>query len=128
MAQRGMPGAEIVERHLTAGMPQRVDEAGGFLDVVKRRGFGDLDDQPRGEVGPVAHFRNQCPKPRPVGRGQTGDVEAELDRGMGRQLGERLLQDMVVDQPDKAELLDHRHEIAAETMRPSGMRMRNRHS
>ena len=83
MAQRGVAGAEIVERDAAAGAAQRADEARRFLDVVERRGLGDLDDEPAGELGLGAQLRDQRPQPRPVGRGQGGDVEAEGDARIG---------------------------------------------
>ena len=45
MPQRGMAGAKIVERDAAAGMAQGLDKAGRFVEVVERRGLGDLDDQ-----------------------------------------------------------------------------------
>ncbi len=43
MPQRGEAGAEIVERDAAAEIAKRADEAHGFLDVIERRGLGDLD-------------------------------------------------------------------------------------
>ena len=67
MAQRGVAGAKIVERDAAAGMAQRGDEPGRLLDIVERRGFGDLDDQARGDVGPVAELQDKRSQPWPIG-------------------------------------------------------------
>ena len=112
MPQRGMPGAEIVERDTATGLAQRADKTGGFFDVVERRGFGDLDDDAARDLGAVAQLRGQGAQPRPVGGGQARDVEAEPDIGMQGKLGQCLVQHVTVDQTDKAELLQDRDEIA----------------
>src|SRR5437764_15196637 len=70
MPQRGMPGAEIVERDTATGLAQRADKTGGFFDVVERRGLGDLDDDAARDLGTVAQLRGQGAQPRPVGGGQ----------------------------------------------------------
>ena len=56
MPQRGMAGAEIVERDAAASLAQRADEARRFLDVVERRGLGNLDHYPAGDFRPVAQL------------------------------------------------------------------------
>ena len=53
-----------------------------------------------------------APQPGAVGRGEAGDVEAEADVRMGRDLLDRALQHVAVDEADEAELLDERHELA----------------
>ena len=112
VAQRRMAGAEIVERDAAAGVAQRADEPGRFLDIVERRGFGDLDNEARGDVGPVAHLRDQRAQPRPIGRGQARNVEAEPDGGMSVELRHHHIEDIAVDQPDKTKLFEFRHEFA----------------
>ena len=56
MSQRGMAGAEIVERDAAASLAQGADEARRFLNIVERRGLGDLDDHPAGDFRPVAQL------------------------------------------------------------------------
>ncbi len=111
MAKRGEARAEIVERDAAAEFAQRRDEAGRFLDVVQRRGFGDLDDEPAGDLGPALQQRGRPPQPGAIGRGKARDVEAEADPRMRRHLRDRLFQHIAVDQADEAELLDRCDEL-----------------
>ena len=62
MAQRGEAGAEIVERDAAAEIPQRADEARGFVDVVERRGLGDLDHQAARDLGLVLAATRVAPR------------------------------------------------------------------
>src|ERR1700737_3601643 len=75
MPQRGVSGAEIVERDAAAEPAQRAAKA------------------PR-EFRTVAQQRHQQPQPWSVASGQPGDVEAEPDVGVRRQLLERRLQNI----------------------------------
>jgi hypothetical protein len=50
LPQRGMAGAEIVERNAAPAMAQNVDEARRFRDVTQCRGFGDFDDKAASDV------------------------------------------------------------------------------
>src|SRR5437762_9575691 len=68
MPQRGMPGAEIAERDTATSLAQRADNTGGFVDVVERRGCGDLDDDAARDLGAVTQLRGQGAQPRPVDR------------------------------------------------------------
>ena len=43
--QRGVSGAEIVQRDAAASITQGIDEPGALFDVVERRGLGNFDDQ-----------------------------------------------------------------------------------
>src|SRR2546428_5837268 len=67
MPQRGVAGAKIIESDAAACMAQGVDETRRFVDIVKRRGFGDLYDEAMREIGPVSQQRNQRPQPRSIG-------------------------------------------------------------
>ena len=46
VAERGIAGAEIVDRHPHAQFAQLRDELGIFLEMMQRGGFGQLHDQP----------------------------------------------------------------------------------
>ena len=59
MPQRGMSGAEIVERDAAARLPQRVHKPDRLFDVEQRRGLGDFDDKPAAEIWPVSQARHQ---------------------------------------------------------------------
>src|ERR1700738_152154 len=76
MPQRGVSGAEIVERNAAAEPAQRVDKARRLLYVGECGRFRDLDDQAPREFGTVAKLRYQQPQPWTVASGQPGDVEA----------------------------------------------------
>jgi hypothetical protein len=54
MPQRGVSGAEIVERDAAAEPAQRVDKVRRLLYVAECRRFGDLDDQAPREFGTIA--------------------------------------------------------------------------
>jgi len=112
MTQRGKPGAEIVECHAAAEIAQRAHEARALGDVVQRRGLGDLDDEAAGDLRPVLEDRRDGAQPRAVGRGEAGDVEGEIDRGMLGDFVHRLVEHVAVDQADEAQLLDRGDEIA----------------
>src|SRR5437763_6926378 len=72
MPQRGVAGAEIVERDATPGLAQRADKARGLFNVVERRGLGNLDDDAARDFGAVAQLRGQRAQPRPGSGGQAG--------------------------------------------------------
>src|SRR5256885_14720737 len=82
MPQRGMPGAEIVERDTATSLAQRADKTGGFFDVVERRGFGDLDDDAARDLGAVAELRGQGTQPPAGGSRQAPGGEAAAGIGM----------------------------------------------
>jgi hypothetical protein len=54
IAERGIAGAEIVNGDAAAEILDPGNESPGIVDVLDRRTFGDLDDQPRGDIGVCA--------------------------------------------------------------------------
>src|SRR5262245_33227168 len=113
MPQRGVTGAETVECDAAAKPPQRVDKARRLFYVAECRRFGDLDDQAPRKFGTVAQKRDQQPQPWPVASSQPGDVEAEPDLGVRRQLFERRLHNVTVDPTDQTEFLNGADELAS---------------
>ncbi len=69
MAEGGVAGAEVVERHPAAQLAHRAHEARRLLDVLQRRRLGDLDDQAAGHLRPVLQPGDKGPQPRALGSG-----------------------------------------------------------
>ncbi len=61
IAERGVAGAEIVDGDAAAEILDAGDEAARFVDVVDRRAFGDLDDQPLGDAGMACAAASRAP-------------------------------------------------------------------
>ena len=50
VAERGVAGAEIVDGDTAAKVFDAGDEAAGFVDILDRRAFGDLDGEALGDA------------------------------------------------------------------------------
>src|SRR5215813_5211882 len=112
VAERGEAGAEVVDRHAAAEVADGREEARGFVDVGQRRGLGDLDDQPLGDVGLVLDQRREAAQPGLVAGRETRDVDREVQLRVVAERLDREVQHVAVDEAYEAELLDDRHEGA----------------
>ena len=68
----GRPGAEVVEREGAAGGADVVHEVDGLVDVLHRRGLGDLEDQPAADA--------RCRR-GPRRRGSSSHSSSPIDSG-----------------------------------------------
>ena len=67
IAERGVAGAEIVDRDPAAEIFQPGDETADIVDVLDRDGLGDFDDQPLADtgIGPHQRIRSRPTSPDP---------------------------------------------------------------
>ena len=112
MAEGGVAGAEVVDRDLAAEIAHDRDEARRILEIVQRRGLGDLDDQPVGELGAVLEARDQGTQPAAVGGGDAGDVEGKGDLRVRLQGLQRQVEGAPVERAHQSQALDHGNETA----------------
>src|SRR5207248_453503 len=108
-----MSGAEIVKRATAPRVTQRVDEAGGLLNVAERRGLGNFDDYAPSEIRAVAQPGTQGTHPGPVASGQPRHVEAEPHLGICDELLHRSFEDEAIDQANQTEVFDRCDELGA---------------
>ena len=111
MPQRGMAGAEIVERDAAPRLTQRIDKARRLHDVAECGCLGDLDDEAGRQVGAAMQQRYQRLEPGSIANRQSGNVEPEPDLGIGSEFIERLFEDITIDDPDEAKLFESRDEL-----------------
>ena len=111
IAERGVAGAEIVDRDPAAEVLQPRDEAAQIVDILDRDGFGDFDDQPLGDAGMRVHQRFDRGPPVRIHRGIGRDVEAELHVRRRGQFRHHEFEHAVIDQADQAEPLRHRNDV-----------------
>ena len=81
VAERGVAGAEIIDRDAAAEILQPRDEAAHVVDILNGDGLGDLNDQPFADPRIGSHQRFDRGPPVRIHRGIRRDVEAELHRG-----------------------------------------------
>ena len=111
VTEGGVARTEIVDRHLAAKLAHGRDETRRIIEVVQRRGFGNLDDKPFGKVPAVLQARDQRAQPAAVGRGDAGDIEREHDVRVALQIAEREIEYEPVEGAHQAEAFDHGHEF-----------------
>ena len=112
VAERGVAGAEVVERQLGADLAQHAAQPHGLLDVLHRRRLGDLDGEPGGDLLVGADAAHQLADGARIDRGQARHVHRQVQVRRRAQFGQRHLHGPQVEQPHQAQLFDRRHEGA----------------
>ena len=116
VTQRGITGAEIVQRRLDAGVPQSLQHLGHRRGIAEQRAFGDLDAQLRGiESGLVGHgqqARVEILVLEVPWRDVDGDEAAIADQVQTRGAGHAI--HLPVDRLDLTTLLGHAQEFAGQ--------------
>ena len=77
MPERGVAGAEVVERNFAAKVANLGDEIRRLFDIVEGPRFGDFDDQPLGDIARIPKQGEQQTQPRSVAGGQRRHVDGE---------------------------------------------------
>ena len=120
VAERGIAGAEIVDRHAHAQLAQLRDETRILLEVMQCGGFGQLHDQARRHVLLLAHIVHKALQPGRIGCGGARNIDCQGDGGMGLEFAHRGFQREAVHQMHDAHLLAGRHEQARRLDRAIG--------
>ena len=112
IAERGVAGAEIVDRNAAAQIAQLRHELGVLLEMMQRRGFGEFDIEARRDILVGADVVDEAVEPGGIAGRGTRDVDAQMDARIGAQGFDRDLQRAAVDQADDAQLFGRGHELA----------------
>ena len=132
VAQRRVPGAEVVHRQPHTGAVQPLDRLAGTRGVVQQGGLGDLQRQQRGvhavAIQAAQHPVGQQFVEQVVGAQVDGQAEVVAHPVQAAGLLDRSLQHHVGELLDEAGLLRHRHEVlradgAAVVVAPPGQRL-----
>ena len=83
VAQRGVAGAEIVERRADAGVLQADEDVARARRIVEQRAFGDLGQQPRRVQAGTRQQPGQPGVEIGVAEMQRGDVDGQVGVGLG---------------------------------------------
>ena len=135
VGERGVAGAEIVDRHAIAAVAQAGDKRGAVLEVVHHGAFGDLELDLLGVDAVAANGLVQGVEQEAAvqvaHRQVDGDAEGMSAGRPGGLVGERGVDDPLGDVVDQRRLLGLRDEVAgrdqaALRMRPSQQRFRAR--
>lgn len=70
MAEQGIAGTEIIQRHTASHLLQCGHETGAILDILKAGGLGDLDCQSARDLGLVLQQPDNLTQSALVARGQ----------------------------------------------------------
>ena len=87
------------------------DETAGFVDVLDRRAFGDLDGKSLRDARMRAQQRTESGPPVGIGGGSRRDVEARLQRRRSDHFIDHEFEHAMVEETHQTEPLGDRHDV-----------------